>query len=134
MCMKICGWFLFLYVRIIWICKCDFLFFLPYAWLPPPLVHHVFILATSLCCTDFFVWFCSPVINQISLSQSKAWFPFILLCRWEKYHWTGPLGLCINYNNRIIYICQGLIQKEKVEINCENSAQISVVAKKIETQ
>ena len=26
--------------------------------------------------------FCSPAINQIPLSQSKGWFPFILLCRW----------------------------------------------------
>ena len=30
--------------------------------------------------------FCSPAINQISHSQSKGWFPFILLCRWEKYN------------------------------------------------
>ena len=43
--------------------------------------------------------FCSPAINQLSLSQSKRWFPLILLCRWEKYHWTGLLGLCINYTN-----------------------------------
>ena len=44
--------------------------------------------------------FCSSAINQISLSQSKGWFSFILLCRQEKYHWTGPLGLCINYTDR----------------------------------
>ena len=30
--------------------------------------------------------FCSPTINQTSLSQSKGWFPLILLCIWEKYH------------------------------------------------
>ena len=45
--------------------------------------------------------FCRPAINQISLSQSKGWFPFMLLCRWEKYHWTGPLSLYINYLNTI---------------------------------
>ena len=38
--------------------------------------------------------FCSPAINQISLRQSKGWFPFILICRWEKH---CLLGLCINY-------------------------------------
>ena len=30
--------------------------------------------------------FCSSAINQISLSQSKGWFSFNLLCRQEKYH------------------------------------------------
>ena len=45
--------------------------------------------------------FCSPAINQIFLSQYKGCFPFILHCRWEKYHWTGPLGLCIIYTNMI---------------------------------
>ena len=45
--------------------------------------------------------FCSPAINQISLSQSKDWFPIILLCIWEKYHWKGLLGLRTNYTNRI---------------------------------
>ena len=46
--------------------------------------------------------FDSPAINQISLSQSKGWFPFILLCRWEKYHWTGR----INYTNMISELYQ----------------------------
>ena len=60
-------------------------FFLPWTWLPPLLVHHV---ATSRFCTDCFCCFyrnqfCSPAINQISLSQSKGWFPFILLSRPE---------------------------------------------------
>ena len=50
--------------------------------------------------------FCSPAINQISLSQSKGWFPFFLLCRWEKYHWTGLLGLHINYTNMISELYQ----------------------------
>ena len=62
--------------------------------------------ATYLHCADFFVcfcrnWLCSPAINQISLSQSKGWFPYILLHRQEKYCWTDPLGLSINYTNRI---------------------------------
>ena len=77
-------------------------FFLPCNWLPPPLVYRVVLLTTSLHCFLFVCFyrsqFCSPAINQISHSQSKGWFPFILLCRWEKY-WTGLLGLCINYTN-----------------------------------
>ena len=61
-------------------------------------------LAISLHWAHFFVCFyrsllCSPAISQISLSQSEGWFSFILLCRQEKYRWTGPLGLCINYTN-----------------------------------
>ena len=47
--------------------------------------------------------FCSPAINQTSRNQSKGWFSHILLCRQEKYYWTGLLGLHINYNN-MIYI------------------------------
>ena len=52
--------------------------------------------------------FCSPAINQIFPSQSKGWFPLILLCWQEKYHWTGPLGLCINYSNMISELYQHL--------------------------
>ena len=64
-------------------------FFLPCAWLPPPLVHHVVMFAIALRYANFFVCFYrnrfrSPAINQISLSQSKCWFQFILLCRQEK--------------------------------------------------
>ena len=44
-------------------------------------------------------WICSPTINQTSPRQSKDWFPFILICRQEKCHWTDPLGLCINHTN-----------------------------------
>ena len=95
-------------------------FFLPCAWLPPPFVHHVAMLATSLHCADFFVCFCrnqfcSPTINQISFSQSKGLFPFILLCRQEKYYWTGPLGSCINCTNKIsgLCICWKLSQYDK---------------------
>ena len=89
----------FLSVKIIWICQCVLLFFLPCAWLPSPLVHCVIMLATSLRCADFFVcfyrrWFC-PAINL------KVGFPFIFLCKREKYHWVGPLGSCINYTNMI---------------------------------
>ena len=90
---------------------CSF-FFLPCASLPSPLDHCVVMLANSLCCAVFFVClflqsrFCSPAINQISHSQSKGWFPFILLCRWEKYNWTGLLGLHINYTNMISELYQ----------------------------
>ena len=86
-------------------------FFLPCAWLPP-LVHCVIILAPSLRCADFFLcfnWsrFCSPATNQIiSLNQSNGWFPLILLCKREKYYWTGPLGLRINYTNMISELYQ----------------------------
>ena len=69
-------------------------------------LHYIVISVTSLCCADFFVCFyrngfCSPPINQISLSQSKGWFPFILLYRQEKYHWIINSKLQINYTNRI---------------------------------
>ena len=77
-------------------------FSLPCTWLPPPLIHCVVMLAPSLHCTDVFCLFlsqfCSPAIKQ-TFSQCKDWFPFILLCRQEKYRWTGPLGLHINYTD-----------------------------------
>ena len=103
MCMEIYARHWFLYVKIIWICQWVLLFFsaffLPWTWLPPPLVHGVVMLATSLCCAEFFICFhrnqfCSPTKTQIFLSQSEGWFSFILLCRLEKYRWTGSLGLC----------------------------------------
>ena len=50
--------------------------------------------------------FCSPAIKQIFPSQSKGWFPFTLLCRQEKYHWTGLLGLHINHSNMISELYQ----------------------------
>ena len=80
-------------------------FFLPCAWLIPLLVHHVVMLTPSLRCVGFFnclfltLPIFSPVINQTSLSQTKSLFLFILLCRREKYRWTCPLGLRINYTN-----------------------------------
>ena len=36
---------------------CSSFFFLPCAWLPPPLVHHVVMLATLPCCADCFCLF-----------------------------------------------------------------------------
>ena len=93
--MKICARYWFLSVRIIWICQCVWLFFLPCAWLPPPLVHCVAILAQLLRCADFFCLFVccfflfffyclllwelifSPCIKQASFSQSKGWFPLL---------------------------------------------------------
>ena len=44
--------------------------------------------------------FCSPAINQTSLSQSKSWFSHILLWRQEKFYRTGSLGL----HNNMIYM------------------------------
>ena len=89
-----------------------FFFFLPWTWFHP-LLHCVVMLATSLHCAVFclFVCFyrsqlCSPTINQISLGQSKGWFPFILLCRQEKYHWTGLFGLHIDHTNMISELYQ----------------------------
>ena len=52
MCTTICACYWFLYVEMIWICQCA-LFFLPHAWLPPSLIHHVAMLATSLRCANF---------------------------------------------------------------------------------
>ena len=84
-----------------------FFFYLPYSWLPPPLFIMLLCLLPR-CVALIFLFvcfyrnrFCRPAINQISLSQSKGWFPFMLLCRWEKYHWIGPLSLYINYLNTI---------------------------------
>ena len=113
-CTKICAPYRFLCVKIIWICQCVLLFFFPVVCC---------LLLSSLCCHAcylaglrwFFVlfcfyrgWFCSPAIIQISLSQSKGWFPFILLCKREKYLWTCPLGFRINYTNMISELYQQL--------------------------
>ena len=66
------------------------------------------VLSCSLpsCAAQSFLFVCfwgsrfwSPTINQRSLSQSEGWFSFILFCWREKYHWTGLLGLPINYTN-----------------------------------
>ena len=98
---KIRARYWFLCLKIIWINLC---FFLLYAWLPPSLVHRVVILVPWLRCADFIVCFhrsriFCPAINQTSPSQSKGCFPFNLICKREKYHWTGLLSLRINYTN-----------------------------------
>ena len=46
--------------------------------------------------------FCSSAINQTSLSQSKGWFSFILLCRLKKIS-LSSLDLHINYTNMRLY-------------------------------
>ena len=89
-------------------------FFQPCSFSLDCLLHSFIVLSCSLLfCAELFVcfyrsWFCSPVINQKCLSVSKAWFPFVLLCRSEKYHVMGLLGLHINYTNqhelRLIYV------------------------------
>ena len=83
---------------LIWICQCVHHFFLPCVWLPA----HVYCVIMLAPCTDFFVslvvgsQFCSPAINQISLSQSKGWFPFIL-----KHFW--PIGKLIWLDKNILH-------------------------------
>ena len=47
-------------------------------------------------------WFCSPAIIHIS-NQSKAWFSFIFLYSWKKYHRLGSPSLPINYTNMQLY-------------------------------
>ena len=64
-------------------------------------------------------WFCSPAINQLSLSQSVCWFPFILLCKWEKYHWTGLLGLRISYTNKISELYQHMYSYTSIFFTAE---------------
>ena len=79
--MKIRARYWFLSVRIIWICQCVRLFFLPCAWL---LCDHTRSI-TSLCWFFFFFFDClllwelifSPCIKQASFSQSKGWFPLL---------------------------------------------------------
>ena len=94
-------------LKYFWISQCVHLFC-------PVLGCHIFLfivlswLLPSCTALIFFVcfwesWFCSPAINQICLSQCKDWFSFILLCRQEKYYWTGLLGLDINYTNMWLY-------------------------------
>ena len=103
-----------LYTVLIPLCKNNlnlpvFYFFLSCASLSCPFIYHVVMLATLLCCTVFFYLlsqFCSPAINQISCGQLKGWFPFILLCTQERYHWTGLLGWHINYTNTISKLYQ----------------------------
>ena len=41
-------------------------FFLPCAWLPPPLVHHVVMLPTLLHCTDFDCFFVFTEVDSVA--------------------------------------------------------------------
>ena len=75
------------FVRAIDSSVCQCLFVLPCAWLPSSLAHRVK--------NQTF----HPAVNQKSPSQSKGWFPFILICRREKCHCTVPLVYQINYTN-----------------------------------
>ena len=59
---------------------------------------------------------CSLAINQISLSESKGLFPFVLLCRQENYHWTDLLGLHINYINMISELDQPVVEIRKNQL------------------
>ena len=81
--------------------------FLPCAWLPPPVLScfsH-----TALPCADFFVCFhisriCTPAINQTSPSESKGWFPFILICRQELNMSAGIMDNLYQHELRTIYV------------------------------
>ena len=54
-------------------------------------------------CLFLWKWFCSPTINQTSLSQSRGWFPFIVKHFWPVrklfwldqniFHWRVKTGL-----------------------------------------
>ena len=59
-------------------------------------------------------WFCSPIIKQIYLGQFKCWFAFILPCRRENYHGTGPLCLHINYTSMISELYQHMCSYNKI--------------------
>ena len=73
-------------------------------------------MCTKICvqCCSYRSWFCSPARNQISLSQSKGRFPFIMLCRWEKYHWTGLLGCQHMYSYVNIFFTAELKQASRM--------------------
>ena len=94
-CVKIRARHWFFYVKIIWICQWVLPFFLPFFCPVLGCLLLSFIVLSCLLprCAALYR-FCSPTINQIFLSQLEGWFSFILLCRLEKYCWTGPLGLC----------------------------------------
>ena len=93
---------LFLYIKIIWSFQYVLLFLCPA--LRCLLVLLIKLSCLPPCCAALnFLFFCfygspfySLAINPTSLSQSKGWFLFILLCRREKYHRIGPLCLRIN--------------------------------------
>ena len=105
---------------------------LPCAWLPP-LVHRFLSCSLPRCAAlIFFVcfyrrWFCSPAINQIFPSQSKSWFSFILLCRREKYHWTGPSSLRINYSNMISELYQHMYSYTNIFFTEESKQTLRMI-------
>ena len=82
-------------------------FFLSCAWLPPPPIHRVAVLTSSLCSADFLVIcfygsrFCSPAINQTSLSQSKGWFPLL----------PARVMNCADYQ---LFLCTGAINMSQL--------------------
>ena len=89
-------------------------------------------LAPLLCCADLFVYFygsrfCNPAINQIFASQSKGWFPFILLCRRGKYQRTGPLDLRINYSNMISKLYQHIYSYTNIFFTEESKQTLRMI-------
>ena len=82
----ICVQYWFLCVKVIWVCQCVCLFFSSLC-LVAFFCYHVVMLAPSWCWFFFFFHFygsrlCGPGMNQISLSQYKGWFSFILKHFW----------------------------------------------------
>ena len=85
-----------------------FFFFLPCVWLP-----------SSCCRTCYFAalrWF----FCLFAFTETKSWFPFILLCRREKYNLKGLLGLYINYVNRILPVTHKVVTYKFLHQFCSN--------------
>ena len=98
-------------VKIIWICQCFSFLYLPCTWLPSLCCHACYLAMLHFLFVCFYRnQLCSPAINQTSLKQSKGWFPSILLCWWEKYYYKSPLGLHINYVNRILPVTYKVVK------------------------
>ena len=83
---------------------CSSFFFLPCAWLPPPLVHQFFMLAPLLHCTDFFVRFNRS--QFYSLFILKHFCPVRKLIWMDKniFQWRMETGLKDYF---IMYSCKG---------------------------
>ena len=96
--MEICAhyWFLSkdnLNLPIYPVLSCLLFSFIVLPHLPPCCTVLIFFLSVCLHRSQI----CSPAIKQTSPSHFKGWFPFILICWQQKYHWIGPLGVPINY-------------------------------------
>ena len=99
-----------LYVKIIWICQ-GFSFFLPCAWLPSSCCHACYLAMLHFLFACFYRnQLCSPAINQTSLRQSKGWFPSSYFADEKNIITKSPLGLYINYVNRILPVTYKVVK------------------------